>query len=297
MIIMLSSVALIFIILIQQSLVITNQKTLKHISFLGKYRRTAEPGLSFKIPFLSRVDFTIDTSVLEQKVNLRLKTKDQVTFEINLHVIYKVSDDIALAYKAAYDIEDFRQQIVSIATDSSIPVANSISLEDVFDKKELITDGAKNALKEFLGKYGIEIIQVLSDEPALPREVEESANAVISSKRLNDAAKYKAEAVKTEKVGEARADGESVKIRMEEIGKARKTYAAVTGEAISILAESGVSVEAAMNFLARVGEQDALVSASRHANSTILSIPTGDKPNTATVVGLESALNRSQQGS
>lgn len=254
------------------SVVITKQKQLKHILLLGKYWRTASPGLSFKIPFLSWVDRVSDTNIKQLVVPLRLKTKDQVTFSISLKVFYKVVDDIAEAYKSEYNLNAYELQMLSVAADSAIPVANSVELEHVFNSKEAILDTAERALSEYFKDYGIEIEKVLSDEPVLPPEVENSANEVIAAQRLNDAAKYKAEAIRTEKVGEATADGESVKIRMEEVGKARKVYAETTSAAIDVLQASGVDPHTALNFLTRVGDQDALVSASRNSDTAILSL-------------------------
>ncbi|MEM8496632.1 MAG: SPFH domain-containing protein [Pseudomonadota bacterium] len=254
------------------SVIITQQKTLKHLVLLGKYWRTAAPGLSFKIPLLTWVDKTSDTNIKQLEVPLRLKTKDQVTFSISLKVFYKVADDVKEAYKSAYNLDSFEDQMLSVATDSAIPVANSVELENVFNSKEEILERAADALTAYFSDYGIVIDKVLSDEPQLPLEVENSANEVIAAQRLNDAARYKAEAIKTEKVGEATADGESVKIRMEEVGKARKEYAEITSEAILILQAAGVEPNLALNFLTRVGDQDALVTASRNSDTAILSL-------------------------
>lgn len=263
--------------LLYSSVIITQQKTLKHLVLLGKYWRTASPGLSFKIPLLTWVDKTSDTNIKQLEVPLRLKTKDQVTFSISLKVFYKVADDVKEAYKSAYNLDSFEDQMLSVATDSAIPVANSVELENVFNSKEEILERAADALTAYFSDYGIVIDKVLSDEPQLPLEVENSANEVIAAQRLNDAARYKAEAIKTEKVGEATADGESVKIRMEEVGKARKEYAETTSEAILILQAAGVEPNLALNFLTRVGDQDALVTASRNSDTAILSLapPTG----------------------
>lgn len=254
------------------AVVITKQKTLKHILLLGKYWKTARPGLSFKIPFISKVDRVSDTNIKELEVPLRLKTKDQVTFSISLKVFFKIMEDVKEAYKAEYDLNSYIAQMVSVATDSAIPVANSVELENVFNSKEDILEEAEKALTSYFRNYGIVIEKVLSDEPQLPLEVENSANEVIAAQRLNDAAKYKADAIRTEKVGEATADGESVKIRMEEVGKARKEYAETTSEAINILMDAGVDPHTALNFLTRVGDQDALVTASRNSETAILSL-------------------------
>lgn len=265
-------VAVAIVALIATSVVITGQKTLKHIVLLGKYWRTATPGLSFRIPLISWVDRTSDTNIRQLEVPLRLKTKDQVTFSISLKVFYKIVEDVNEAYKSEYNLNSFEDQMVSVATDSAIPVANGVELENVFNSKEDILEKAEEALTKYFQNYGIIIDKVLSDEPQLPVEVENSANEVIAAQRLNDAARFKAEAIKTEKVGEATADGESVKIRMEEVGKARKEYAETTAEAVRILIAAGVAPNTALNFLTRVGDQDALVTASRNSDTAILSL-------------------------
>lgn len=265
-------VAVAIVALIATSVVITGQKTLKHIVLLGKYWRTATPGLSFRIPLISWVDRTSDTNIRQLEVPLRLKTKDQVTFSISLKVFYKIVEDVNEAYKSEYNLNSFEDQLVSVATDSAIPVANGVELENVFNSKEDILEKAEEALTKYFQNYGIIIDKVLSDEPQLPVEVENSANEVIAAQRLNDAARFKAEAIKTEKVGEATADGESVKIRMEEVGKARKEYAETTAEAVRILIAAGVAPNTALNFLTRVGDQDALVTASRNSDTAILSL-------------------------
>lgn len=283
-------VVAVFVLL--NTVVMTKQKRLKHIVFLGKYWRTASPGISFKVPFLSWVDRSSDTNIKEIEVPLRLKTKDQVTFSISLKVFYKVTEDIQAAYKSAYNLDDYESQIISIATDSAIPVANSVALEDVFDSKERVLDKAKADLTQYFTQYGIEIEKVVSDEPQLPLEVEESANAVIAAKRLNEAARYKADAIRTEKVGEATADGESVKIRMEEVGKARREYAQTTAEAVEILVGSGVDAESALNFLTRVGEQDAVVTASRNTETAILSMGGADHKSIGDIASLVKALQK-----
>lgn len=79
-------------------------------------------------------------------------------------------------------------------------------------------------------------------------------------------------------MGEATADGESVKIRMEEVGKARKEYAETTSEAINILTAAGVAPDIALNFLTRVGDEDALVTASRNSDTAILSLAPPTSP-------------------
>ena len=262
---------------IYKSFVMTAEKELKHIVLLGKYWKTATPGITLILPFVSWVDKKSETNIKEQTVPLRLKTQDQVTFGLSIKVFYKIAENVSTAYKSAYNLDDYQNQLISVVTDSAIPTANNISLEDVFNSKEEILQKIKKYLTNYFTDYGIEIEKVLSEEPELPSEVEDSANAVVAARRLNDAAQYRADAIKTEKVGEATADGESVRIRMEEVGKARKQYAITTAEAVQILTKTGVKETEALDFLTRVGDQDAIVTASRNSETAIISIGGGSQ--------------------
>ena len=274
--------ALFALSLVLGTVVITGQNKLKHISLLGKFWFTAKPGISFKIPLISAVDHNVITAVREQTVELRLKTKDQVTFGLNIRVIYNISKDPDEAYKASYELEKYKNQIRSFSIDSAIPVANNLLLEEIYNSKDKITSAAKMSLVKYFSAYGINIRDVLSDEPSLPAGVEESANAVIEAKRKEEAAKFNAKAIKIEKVGGAEADGESIRIRMEKIGKARESYAQTAGSAVASLVEHGVTPSEALDFLNTVGEHDMFVTAARSANTVLLSPSKGNDTDSVT---------------
>lgn len=252
-------------------IVITPEKHFSFITLFGKYQKTLNAGFGLKIPFFTSVDERVYIGIEELPVELSLKTQDQVTFSIILKILFQVSDNPDEAYKAVYNLASFKDQLRSISTDAVIPVANGIELEDVYNAKEKITDTAEEALKDFFVEYGITIDRVISDEPRLPVELEEQANAVNVAKREQEAAEYEAKTIKVKKVGEAEADGESVKIRMEKLGEARTEYANATSEAVRALTESGVSPDKAIDFLSNVGDQDALVTASRNGNTIVVS--------------------------
>lgn len=268
-----------------------------HYSFItmfGKYQKTLKSGLGFKIPFITRVDARVFLGLQNQVVNLSLKTKDQVTFDIDLNIQYAISKNPMEAYKSIYNIEDLPATLRQVTTNSSIPVANKIELEDVYNAKEEITKVAEEALVAFFeDDYGVSIKDVLSDEPRLPVEVEQQANAVIAAKRGSDAAQYKANAIKIEKIGEAEADGESVKIRSNKLGEAREEYAEKSANAVRLLCATGASPEAALAFLAQIGDNDAIVTASRNEANTVIISQTNKlsaDSNTSDIVGIIEAL-------
>lgn len=260
----------IVLFLLAKSIVIVEPKQYHFVLFLGKYWKTATPGFNLIIPYLSWVDKKASTALHETPVELSLKTSNHVTFGLILKVQHQVSSDVQLAYKALYDLENYQAQLKSFATDAAIPVANGIELEDVYNKKEHIADKAKERLRQFFHDFGVEIVDVLSDEPQLPKSVEVQANKVMEMQREKQAATYEAEAIREREVGKAKADGESVKIRMEKMGEARRVYAQSAAEAIKVLTSAGTSADEALRFMTAIADNDALVTAARHGSTVVM---------------------------
>jgi regulator of protease activity HflC (stomatin/prohibitin superfamily) len=257
--------------IIYSTVVFTPENHYSFITMFGKYRKTLKSGLGFKIPFITRVDAVVFLGLQTQVVNLSLKTKDQVTVDLDLNIIYSISIDVLEAYKSVYNIENLNKTLRQVATNASIPVANGIELEDVYNAKEEITNAAKSALVLFFeSDFGVVFKDVLSDEPKLPDEVEQQANAVVAAKRGKDAAQYNADRIRIEKIGEAEADGESVKIRMEMLGAAREGYAEKSALAVNKLLAVGASTQDALAFLSHIGDNDAIVTASRNPANTVI---------------------------
>ncbi|WP_444935736.1 SPFH domain-containing protein [Microbulbifer sp. JMSA004] len=256
--------------LLAKAIVIVEPKQYHFVLFLGKYWKTATPGFNLIIPYLSWVDKKASTALHETPVELSLKTSNHVTFGLILKVQHQVASDVGLAYKALYDLENYQAQLKSFATDAAIPVANGIELEDVYNKKEQIADKAKERLRHFFHDFGVEIVDVLSDEPRLPKSVEVQANKVMEMQREKQAATYEAEAIREREVGKAKADGESVKIRMEKMGEARRVYAESAAEAIKVLTSAGTSADEALRFMTAIADNDALVTAARHGSTVVM---------------------------
>lgn len=280
---------------IATSIVFTKENYYSFITVFGKYHTTLSSGLGFKIPFISSVDKTAYLGLSSHRIDMKLKTSDQVTFELTLNTQYVISDDVNEAYKAMYNIGNYLAEMSNIATNSAISLANHIEIEDVFNKKEEILDGVHRDLEKFFKDYGITIKQVLSDEPRLPKDLEDQANDVMKAKRQKEAAVFKADAIKTEKVGAATADGESVKIRMNKLGESRKEYATKTAESVDILVKAGCSPQEALTFLNQIGEQDAIVSASRNGSTIIFG--NGSKGNDSTDVLLAHMIDQNRKES
>ncbi|WP_444930939.1 SPFH domain-containing protein [Microbulbifer sp. SSSA002] len=262
--------AVVVVVLLAKAIVIVEPRQYHFVLFLGAYWKTATPGLNLIVPFLSWVDKKASTALNEVPVELTLKTSNHVTFGLVLKVQHQITTDVHLAHKALYELEDYQAQLKSIVTDIAIPIANSIKLEDVYNNKDQIADKAKEQLRHFFHCFGVQIIDVLSGEPRLPKSVEIQANKVIEMQRERQAAAYEAEAIREREAGKAKADGQSVKIRMKMMGEARRMYAESAAEAIKVLVKAGTSADEALRFLSAIADNDALVTAARHGNTMVM---------------------------
>ncbi len=259
----------VFCFFVYESAVLTPENHYSFITFFGKYHHTARSGLSFRVPFVTKVDRVVFLGLDSLAVPLVLKTLDQVTFRLTLKVQYVISNNVSEAFKAMYNITDYVEEMRNVTTNTAIPLANAIELEDVYNQKETITQQVEEDLRSFFSQYGITIKAVLSDEPILPKEIEDQANEVMKAKRQKESAQYLADSLKIEKVGAAEADGESVKIRMEKLGESRQAYATNAALSVKTLVDVGCSPDSALKFLNQIGEQDAIVSSSRNGSTMI----------------------------
>lgn len=265
------------------STVITEEKHYKFIVFFGKYYKTVESGLSFKFPIIMWVDTnkTIYLGRQTEKCKLTVKTQDGATITIGTNVTYKISEEKDKAYRAVYDLEDYKSLMHVYVDDVAISKLNKMTLEDVFDKKEEIQSLIEEKLNQELTEFGITVEGVFLEDPTLPNDLVESYNRKVKAARDLLAADDEANAIKKLAVGKANADGESIKIRMTKMAEARDEFAGKSAESIKTLVASGATVEQAMDFLKSVGDNDALVTASRNSATIVMATNGNGTPSVA----------------
>jgi len=112
-------------------------------------------------------------------------------------------------YAAFYRLTNAQQQITSYVFDvirSSLP---RMDLDKAFASKDDIASDVKRELQENMKAYGYKIVEALiTDLDPAPR-VKASMNEINASKRLREAALYKADADKIRQVKAAEAEAEA----------------------------------------------------------------------------------------
>lgn len=268
-------VALIIIgLALATSVYLVQPKKVATVTRLGKYVRAGRPGLNFKLPFLiEQVDVELATALLQQVENVRVKTKDNAYVDMPIQIFYQVdestNDNVG---RAAYNLEDPSSQIIQLAAKEVRSHATSMTLDELFMDKDSMEKRVKEDLEEFVGNNGYHIHNVVIDEPTPSEEVQRASNDVIASQRLQDAATAKAEAIRIERVGEARADAEALTERAKAFSSSREIISKGMADAADAMRHrvTGLDDGDIIRVLEGVDWRDALISCSKGPGSVII---------------------------
>src|SRR3954470_269794 len=101
--------------LIWASIFIVQQQSRAIIERFGRYNRTAQPGLRFKIPLVDRIVARRWLRIEQMIVTVDTKTKDNVFVKVLVAVQYRIIADKAM--ESWYQLEDDKAQIQAFVLD------------------------------------------------------------------------------------------------------------------------------------------------------------------------------------
>jgi len=133
-----------------------NQGQVGLIEFLGRYTKTATPGIVFLIPGIQtmrRVD------IREQVVNVpeqQIITMDNVSMAVDGIIYIQVTDP----YQATYDVNNVFMAVVSLAQTNLRSVLGTMSLDETLSNRELINGRLLESLDKETGKWGVKVLRV-----------------------------------------------------------------------------------------------------------------------------------------
>lgn len=258
--------------------VIVTPKEVATITLLGKFSRAARPGLSFKGPWpIQIVDRRMSAQLQSIGETVRVKTRDNAYVDMPLQVFYQVdeSSDESIS-RAAYNLNNPPSQILFLACKEVRSGATGMSLDDLFTDKDQLEARVMEELSAFVRDNGWLVRNVVIDEPTPSEEIQIASNDVIASLRQQDAATAKAEAIRIERVGEAKADAEALKQRASAFADSRKTIAdGMVNAARAMDDVEGLTSGEIMRILEGVDWRDALISCSKGEGTLIIDSASG----------------------
>jgi regulator of protease activity HflC (stomatin/prohibitin superfamily) len=195
---------------------------------LGKYQRTAEPGLTFIVPFIDRLRVV---DMREQVVDVppqSVITKDNVVVEVDAVVYYEVTDPV----KMTYNIVNFFIAATKLAQTNLRNIVGDLALDESLTSREHINTKLRQILDDATNKWGTKVSRVELQRIEPPADVTEAMHRQMKAERDRRATILEAEGSKQSAILRAEGEAEAVK-RVADAEKYRR-IAVAEGEAGAI---------------------------------------------------------------
>ena len=212
----------------------------------GEYVGLQQPGCSC-VCFPCTTVRSVQVAVKQIQCQSDCKTKDNVTVSVLTAVQYRIITDMVKV--AIFEISTPHAHIkaeVDSVLRSTLP---TMSLDESYEAKEHMVANILETVRQAMGPYGYEIINVLITDIQPEPSVQHAMNEINAARRQREAAFEKGEAEKLLKIKAAEADAESK--RLSGVGMASMRAAMAQGfqDSMRFMTDSGVSGKEAMHMM------------------------------------------------
>ncbi len=177
------------------------------IERLGRYLRTAQPGLQFIIPF---VDTMRKVDMREQVVDVQPQeviTKDNVVVTVDAIVYYEATDPVKLTYNVA----DFYNAATKLAQTNLRNVVGETELDEALTSREMINAKLRSVLDDATDKWGVRVVRVEIKRIDPPADVTAAMHRQMKAERDKRAQILDAEGTRAARILEAEGEAEAVR--------------------------------------------------------------------------------------
>ncbi len=259
--------ALLLFLTLWKSFVIVPQSMKFVLEMFGKYSRTLDPGLKFKLPWVEVVAHPV--SVLERQLpDLRQDaiTKDNVVIQCVIAVFYRVNSPERTVYRIA-DIDGAVSTTIAGIVRSEI---GKLDLDEVQSNRATLNASIKEQLADATDDWGIVVTRAEVLDVNLDEGTREAMMQQINAERARRAAVTRAEGEK--RAVELRSDGELY--AAQKLAEARRISADADAYATEIVAAAiAKNGAAAIEFDIRKRQVDAMTKLSSGEGTRTVVLP------------------------
>jgi regulator of protease activity HflC (stomatin/prohibitin superfamily) len=158
---------------------------------LGRHQRTLKPGLNFVIPLL---DTVLVENTREQILDVppqSVITKDNVTFEVDAVLFWKILD----VEKAYYAIENLEEGLMNLVLTTLRSEIGKMELKQTFSSRDEINQSLLRQLDKATADWGVKVIRVEVQEITLSEELRKALEAEQTAQAFRRAKIFEAEGV------------------------------------------------------------------------------------------------------
>ena len=198
------------------------------IERLGKYRRYANPGFHWIIPFIDKM---YQINITEQMVDAQAQeiiTNDNLNATVDAQVYFRVISDEEHVKNSQYNVNRYEYQIVNLARTTLRNIIGTLTLKSANSERGKINAELHRTLTEETKNWGIQVIRTELKQIDPPGDVQETMNKVVKAEN------EKIAAIDFATARETAADGEKRARIKEAEGSRQAQILAAEGEALAI---------------------------------------------------------------
>jgi len=176
------------------------------VETFGKYKRFAEPGLSYVFTGIQRLTKVDITEFMIDAKPQQIITKDKLNAIVDAQVYFKVKPDETSVKSSQYNVHNYEDQIVQLSRTTLRNIIGTMTLNDANSSRDKINSTLMETLRNETKHWGIEVVRTELKEIEPPQDVQETMNKVVKAENEKIAALDFATAKETQADGERRAE-------------------------------------------------------------------------------------------
>lgn len=180
------------------------------IERLGKYKKFANPGFHWIIPFIDKM---YSINITEQMIDAEpqeIITNDNLNASVDAQVYFRVLDTEENVKNSQYNVNNYKWQIVNLARTTLRNIIGTLTLKSANSERGKMNAELHKTLAEETKTWGIEIVRTELKQIDPPSDVQETMNKVVKAENEKisaidyaTAAETVADGVKRSKIKEA----------------------------------------------------------------------------------------------
>ena len=230
-------VLLIALIALARSARIVSQYEKGLIMRLGRYRASADSGLTFLVPMIEDM---IKVDMRERVINVepqKVITKDNVSVTVDAVIYYRISDPV----KATFEVQNFGYAATTLAQTNLRNLIGDKSLDETLTARDTINANLRAVLDEATNTWGVKVTRVEVQKIDPPADITEAMSRQMKAERDKRANILEAEGVKQAQILQAEGVRQSEILRAEGDAQARITRATAEAKAIEMVSNAAES--------------------------------------------------------
>ncbi len=187
---LLAALIVIVLIVLMASIRVANQYERAVVFRLGRYARTAGPGMYLLFPFMEwqvKVDLRTTTTAVEPQETI---TRDNVPVKINA-VIWRRIVDPKLAI---IEVTDVGNSVVQVAVTALRNVIGQHSLDEVLKEQVAVSEALQTMIDTVTEPWGVKVVRVQMKDVEIPPTMQRAMAQEAEALREKRARQIKAEA-------------------------------------------------------------------------------------------------------